>query len=458
MAPPPPSPSDALTELHDWLQASGALLQNVRVAVDPANPSHRFLQATADIAPDTPFLRLPPTLVITEHTARAAPHVADVLRRTRADDLPARLPDTASDSAAILLFLMGELCRGDKSEWHAWLASLPTRAQLVTPLSVADEDRLSEVLYGTPALPFVQRLRAELREMYDEWFVPYAVRVLPEVYYEATCTYATFAYAHSLLESRAFKIDAHTVLAPFADMANHVRADSMRRNARQRGWALQDSPDDIGLELCTREGAAVKCGDELCITYGSLANWELLVHFGFALCNGNEQDEGEDDDGVAVELDGGLEEGEDLQTEMKKMIVLQTACGGDDLDFVLRVGDPLPVELVRCARVLLLGADEMENAVRRDYSRMVSTGNERKVVTWLRAIVEGLGSDCEGWDSDDDEDGDEGVGEGAIMDGSKEGESRLWQSCRVYTRSYVGILKSSLARINDLEAAIAGAE
>lgn len=292
-----------------------------------------------------------------------------------------------------------------------------------------------EVLLGTPALALVQGLRVEMREMYDDWFVPYAINKFPVIFPVAFCTFEKFMYAHAILESRAFKIDGITILAPFADMANHACVDSHACNTRVRGWVTEDSVDDLGLEFLTKN-QPIENGQELCISYGQLANWELLVHFGFSLRENL-------DDGVVIELEA--DDDDSVEVSMSKMIILFTACGRDRLDFKLTANDALPQELLKCARVLLLEGDELSNGSRRDYSKRISLRNERAVFNWLRDILQRLLADCD--ISDDDEIVDRNSDE-------QEGYGRFRNHCRVYVQSLIHVLRSGLAKVDDLEQAI----
>lgn len=430
--------SDRLQEMRNWLSSSSqtdAFIGPVRIAIDPEDPSSRSLQATNNIPAQTSILRIPPTHVITSQKVKQQSFVREILGKATEDSLDARLPDTTTDSAAIILFLLAELSKNDSSFWYPWFQSLPKA--FFTPLTESSESRLMELLFGSPALALVKGLREEMREMYDDWFIPYAQIKFPEIFLANFCTFERFMYAHAILESRAFKIDDLTVLAPFADMANHACGGSRVCNTRVRGWVIEGSVDGLGLEFLTKD-QPVDNGEEVCISYGQLANWELLVHFGFSLRDNL-------DDGVVIELEA--DDKDPMDVAMSKMIILFTACGRERLNFKLTASDALPQELLICARVLLLEGDELSNGSRRDFSKCISVRNERAVVNWLREIFQRLLDDCDM--SDDDDNVDQHREE-------QEAYRRFRNHCRVYVQSLRQVYCSGLAKLDELERSICG--
>lgn len=417
--------------LQDWLLNSGSLIQNVTIAFDEHDAACRRLQATANVDPGSALIRIPPNRLITVKTAHSCKFVNEILTKAAEDGLDTRLPNATEDSAAIMLLLLAELSKGKSSPWHPWLDSLPSR--FVTPLTV-DEDVIFEALEGTPALSLVQVLRVELRELYDEWFVPYALKKYPHVFDYKRCSYDGFLYAHAVFESRAFKIDNTTVLAPFADMANHAGRGTSACNARVRGWAMEEAPDALGLELYVGN-CPINNGDEIRICYGSLANWELLVHFGFVDSALNP------DDSVVVQLEG-TEDG-DLKDDMRRLLILQVVCGDSSFDFSLSLNDPLPTDLVKCARVLLLQGSDLDGGIHTNYDQMVSVENERAVIDRLNCIIDGLSLDPD--ESHDSEDG---------SDTDDETTKQLLRNCKRYVVSLIEIANKARVAIDKLESSV----
>eukprot|EP00171_Calliarthron_tuberculosum_P014126 IDg14126t1 len=320
-------------ELRNALIRRGALIDGVAVVEHDDN--NRIMVATRELQPDHVVLRIPNSQLVTARRARACAPVAAVLSAVTAANLTDRLPDATGDDAAINLYLLHELARGEESELAPWFASMPSVFE--TPLTV-DEDDLYQFLSGSPALYLALRLREELREMYDEWLLPYAVNAHSDAFPPDKCTFDRFMYVHSLCDSRAFRVDDVTLLAPFADMANHRTLNTPAVNLRARGWRVIDTPDQLGLELYVASSVPVPVGSEMCISYGAFPNGQLLLHYGFAV-----------PDCPADTLPITLGMPDDICPELptKKLIFLQLDRSGlISLNFELAVEDPLPKGLL----------------------------------------------------------------------------------------------------------------
>lgn len=426
---------NVLANLRTWLESGGAYVGAVRVSSSPSNPVNRHLEATTSLRAGTPFLRIPPSHLITDQSARAAPHVRAVLDATAAAGLQDRLPDVTSDSAAILLFVLAELVRGPSSKFYPWLSTLPE--SVATPLTQPG-DVVSGLLSGSPVLPLVETLRTELIELYTDWFLPFAAAKHPDSFPRDVCTPKLFAHAHSIVESRAFQIDTRTLLAPFADMCNHAPRASPTCTARARGWATDDAPNALGLELLVADGVDIEAGTELCISYGAMPNWQLLVHYGFAMRRST-------DDSIAISLERpGDDPTEDPALILRRLLVLRAALGVDPdaggLDFVMTHAQPLPREMLRVARVLLMDSDEIAgNGAKRDFDKMVTPRNERAVVDRLRSMVHALLQEMD----DKDDDGFEEV----------PGADRGFMGfCRTYIDGTLEILRAASGSLEVMEA------
>lgn len=413
-----PSQSSYLSALQTWMQPSGTYINSVRI--HEQSSTSRALHASAPLSPGTSILRIPPTHLITNEKASADPRVSNVLNAVRKSNLPARLPDATGPNAAILLYLLAEMAKGTASFWYPWLCTLPTT--FCTPITV-ESSLVDAHLLGTPVHPFVQTLREELYEMYTHWFLPFAVHPYPDHFPAHICTYPVFQRAHAVLESRAFKIDHLTILAPFADMANHAPRPPAR-NARVRGWAVEDQPDLLGLEVFVGD-LPVAEGQQICISYGQLPNWQLLVHYGFALPDCP-------DDAILVSLQN--PEGD--PDYMKKNIILYAALQVEVLDFPLSLADPLSHDILAATRVLLLEDKELEVGVKADYHKMVSPRNERAVVSQLTALITSLLDHVE---VNEVEGGD---------------NSTFANFCNIYVRSHLNILNATMKALRQLESNI----
>lgn len=338
--------------------------------IDETTPNRTILFSD-DTPADTSVIRIPHTHLITSRTA-LTPLIQTILTHVKRDGVQERIPDAAGANAALLLFVIFQLANKDKSHFEKWLDTLPTHVH--TPVTV-NESRLHG-LSETPLYPFVSGLRAEMHEMYHDWFLPYAVTPHPQHFPLDICTYTLFLHAHSLIESRAFKIDDIVALVPFADMINHASQNDPTCNARVRGWyeTVHGEGDKLGVEIYVTRACAR--GEELKISYGSLSNVRLLTHWGFAV-------EANVDEEFPVSLEMPVEK------ELEKTLVLHAALGDDLLDFELsRESGFVSDRMLATARVLLLEEDEMKDAARRNFYVRVSERNERAVVKWLREILE----------------------------------------------------------------------
>lgn len=431
------TPDENLQSLLAWVhESSDACVSAVQIETDEVT-NERSLRSTRPIRQGETIVRIPPSHLITTTKAKADPLVRRILDETKSSGISNTLPDTVSDSAALLLFLLKERSKGSESFWHAWFNSLPRK--FISPLTVSDELQLDDHLTSTPAHPFVTQLRAELREMYEQWFVPFVLKRYAADFCADLCGFndSGFLYAHAVIESRTFRLNSHSdvMISPLIDMANH----SFSCNARTQGWVLEgEAENGPGLELVAKQDVA-SVGDEICISYGNLANWELLVHFGFAL-------EHNPFDGIVVQVEAEeVNKDEDFETNMKKLIILNVQVPEFDLGFNLSKENALPDDLVRGARILMSTEKEMEGGAKKDFGQMISAENEKIVLRWLKSIVNTVMPDVlEEEDMEDMEDGEEG--RKGMQDVKK-----LWKFCDMYVQSVRAIVELSNVEIGKLE-------
>lgn len=412
-----------LDSLQTWVQSSGAYMHNVKI--EERSSGNRGLFATQPLSPGTAFLRIPASLLITCKKARQQPHIVAIFEAVKATGLDQSIPDATSDSAALLLFVMAEFVKGPSSRWYAWFKSLPS--VFWTPVTI-DEDFAEDLLTGTTLLTLANTLRQEIQEMYDDWFVPFAMNEYPHIYPSEKCKLSSFMYVHCVIDSRAFKIDDVTILAPFADMANHRSLNSPARNAKVRGWLLDEAPHELGLEMHVTD-RSVSAGEELCISYGALANWQLLLHYGFTIQNNSE-------DSIMLSLQ--VPDDDSPQLHTRKMLFLNMNMQGDlDVHHTLSITNPLPLDLLASARLLLLNEEEGEGVTvqNANFSKRISVRNENAVVANLTSLLEAMLS---GFDLFED-----GDGEGLQQD------SFAW-FCRTYVHGQADILEKTMQALKNL--------
>lgn len=365
-------------ELRRHLVANDALVDGI-VAMD-SPVGERGLFASRELSPEQTVLRLPPSMLITGELARSPPVMSQIAASVLKSNLKERLPDVDTDVAAITLYLLFELARGEASNLHAWFRTLPGR--FVTPLT-ADEDAVHEMLAGSPVLYMAMRLREELREMYDLWVVPFAVRAHPDSFPAAFCTFDRFMYVHSVCDSRSFEIDGVALLAPFADMANHRTYGSAGVNLRARGFRMADRPDELGMELYVSSLEPVKPGAEMCISYGALSSGQLLTHYGFVL-------QGNPADCLPISLD--FPEGDSVRVHTKKQILMNVDPKGVlSLHHELTDREPLPGGLLASTRLLLMDEAEIEPVtMHTNFGEVISRKIEDKVKSQLGSLFQNM--------------------------------------------------------------------
>ena len=430
-----PDHSREFESLQSWLQQGGVHIGPVRIKT--TNSGERCLEASEAIPPNTPFLRVPSSHLISDQSAKSTPYISSILSAVLDAGLQARLPDAANESAALLLYLIAELAKDDQSFWSPWFNSLPRHFH--TPINYAS-DLVDDLLEGSTVSPLIHTLRTELEEMYKDWFIPFAVEADPENYPRDKCTYELFIYAHSIIESRSFKIDDATLLVPFADMANHAPRNTPMHNAKARGWKFEGSPNDLGLEMRTGDNGATE-GDQLCISYGRLPNWQMLVHYGFTL-------KSNPDDEITISLQ--MPE-EDQDEYLQKTIVLHVVLGDAILDHAISAAKPLPSDLLAVLRILLAVGDELKDAIQKDFRKMVSVRNEKAVVQQLRSLVRSLLDSVDLCDDTIDSNGNE---EGERSNDEENSRTVFSRFCSIYINSQIDIMKRTLNALDQLESEI----
>lgn len=408
-------------DLRRHLDANDVLVDGI-VAMDSA-VGDRGLFASRQLAPEQTVLRIPNSMLITGESARSSPVVTQIAESVRKSNLKERLPDVETDVAAITLYLLLEQAKGEGSDLHTWFRTLPDR--FVTPLT-ADEDDVHEMLTGSPVLYMVMRLREELREMYDLWVVPFGIEAHPDSFPADVCTFERFMYVHSVCDSRSFLIDGVSVLAPFADMANHRTYGSSDVNLRVRGFRMADRPDELGMEMYVSSLEPVKAGEELCISYGTLSSGQLLTHYGFVLPDNPA-------DCLPISLD--FPEGDSVRVHTKKQILMNVDSKGLlSLHHELTDKEPLPAGLLASTRLLLMDEAEIEPVtMHSNFGEQISRKIEDKVKSQLGSLFQSMLDE---------------YAEPVDVDGLK--KDSLEMQCALYMGITTGIIRKALAAVQAL--------
>jgi len=193
------------------------------------------------------------------------------------------------ERAAIIMFLMLERLKGERSHLAPWLNLLPR--EFSTPRYFT-EDEMKE-LKGTT---LERATAASTKRLQQQWkaLEAAAAGLLHLAGETSTPTLEDFMWADSVFWSRCQTLpvvarsDASEqgggeevvtsveAIVPGLDFANHSGHSS---NCR---WVLQgSSPQEASVQLVTVQGHAPRPGQQLLIDYGDKTNEELLFYYGF---------------------------------------------------------------------------------------------------------------------------------------------------------------------------------
>jgi hypothetical protein len=384
-------------ELEEWLRSHGATLSGVEAR--EMSSGDRGLFATRSLAPGEVIIRLPPSVLISGHSARAATHVANVLDAVHEDKLEEGLEELANcdkDTVAIVLFLIAEAAKGT-GLFQPWIDSLPKR--FYTPIT-APRDVIDAKLSGSFVLTFALEVREELRTLYDKFILPYAVGKFPHAYPPEKTTFELFLWAYSVSETRAFELGSvnkassaetnrGTLLTPYADMMNHS-CDAKRVSAFVRKHRAEScsNNEQVGFEVYIAQNT-VQPNEEILISYGQLDNARLLLHYGFA-------EQKNPHDHVKLTLAPPDDESADLIT--RKALLLELGHGSSlGTEHEIRVSDPLPINLLASLRLLSMTEEEAQNAtIHTDFTASRSPRNEDAVFNFLSGVLNMLSRTSQG--------------------------------------------------------------
>jgi hypothetical protein len=191
------------------------------------------------------------------------------------------------DTLILTLFLLDERDKDRQSRWYPYIRLLPETFS--TPLFHKDN-----YLEYTSAFYLTQTMRQSMSDVYD-------------LVGSTKFSLENFLWAYTVVVSRAFTLnDWGTTLIPLADLANHV---TLSNEANLCSAGIDQTTDRFILNTTNK---SIVNGDELSIKYNDLANWQLLLYYGFAI-------ENNPFDSILVELQIDADDTYDM--EMKKMLL-----------------------------------------------------------------------------------------------------------------------------------------
>ncbi|GFR47156.1 hypothetical protein Agub_g8847, partial [Astrephomene gubernaculifera] len=330
---PAATPSDAsgeqasaLQQLHEWLQSQGADVSKVQAKPSQAGPGAGLgLFATAPASaprPGTPWWswlwprRGAPALP-EPVTLASFPLAAAITLRTACSDpqlgeqfswmVDKQLLD---ERTAVMVYLLIEKLRGDKSRFAPWIRTLPRSFDVPITFAPTDLAELRGTALQGAAAAVTRRLRdtwsrleAPLRNLtrelglpaptWEDWLWAYCVfwsrgQSLP-VPESGSASSALIGHS-SGNGSDKIPIQILEGLVPGLDFCNH------RHSPQPQCWwevVVPERPktaaptcpvkDGPMVRLQLHAGGTARAGDELYISYGDKSNEELLMLYGFAL-------------------------------------------------------------------------------------------------------------------------------------------------------------------------------
>ena len=284
--------------------------------------------------------------------------------------------------------LMAERGLGERSAFYGYLRCLPLQEPLP---HTWDVELRNELLRGTEIdAETVDARRDDLALIFERVVSP-ALRGS-----SVRADEAAFVAAHTIVESRAFFVDARhgVALVPLADMFNHMVADmdALRGDPafREAGIAIEgvegaDAPPCSAPPVLrrnryrtARRPAALLChtgedcdamsmrlfsdvreGAEICNTYGEMNNAGLLLTRGFCMREGTPFEIVNVSLAELIRL-GFEERGREGPVRAEPRVDFLSQFDGFGAFFTLSPDDPLPSMLVVAARVLLMDGAAFE--------------------------------------------------------------------------------------------------
>lgn len=231
-----------------------------------------------------PVIEIPTSLLMSTQSAKDSPTfvlpAADVLQQSE---------DHIDQETLILaLFLLHERAKGVDSHWYPYIQLLPQ--VFSTPLFHKED-----YLESTPVFYLSQTMHHSMSEVC-------------ELIGLKSSSLEDFLWAYTVIGSRAFKVaELGTALIPVVDLANHV---SFAQEANLVTKGIDHQTDRFILSTTEKK---ILPDEELCIRYNELANWQLLLYYGFAVEN-NEFD--------SIFLQLKMDPADTYEMEMKKMLLL----------------------------------------------------------------------------------------------------------------------------------------
>ncbi|CAF0791270.1 unnamed protein product [Adineta ricciae] len=343
---------ERLNLFEDWLRKHKVLYDNTEIRFAELYNGFALYSTSSEHPPD---IQIPTCLLMSTESAKNS----STFTMPTSDLLEQGEEHIDQETLILSLFLLHERSKGIQSHWYPYIQLLPQTFS--TPLFHKEN-----YLESTPVFYLSQTMYHSMSEVCN-------------LIHSHTFTLEEFLWAYTVISSRAFKIaEIGTTLIPVVDLANHV---SLAREANLATKGIDKQTDRF--VLTTTEKKIVQ-GEELCIRYNELANWQLLLYYGFAIENNAF-------DSVFLQLK--IDPDEPYEMEMKKTLLLNL---DDDLflDHELQITEDQPIitdNLLATLRLLVMTDEELRHYTISNIGELVSSivnvDNERRVLHKLLEIL-----------------------------------------------------------------------
>lgn len=243
-------------KLTQWIKDRGATLNKIELRV--LHPGHRGIVASAPIDKNEEIIFVPETAIITLKIAKES----KIGRKLQEPKLMLE----HKEHCILAAYLLQEM-KDPESVWKVYLDTLP-KTMTSFPEFFSEEER--NLLTGSIFLNIIREIEEGMDKDYGE-----ISRHYPEEF--SFASKKEFIEARIIVSSRAFGVTINDVkediLVPYADMFNNESEYSVTH------WSYCEKRKGMAVKVKQN----IKEQQEILISYGDRANWELLLCYGFVL-------------------------------------------------------------------------------------------------------------------------------------------------------------------------------
>ncbi|CAF3156788.1 unnamed protein product [Rotaria socialis] len=344
---------ERLTVFKNWLNENNVVWENVDIRSSLLYTGFAVYSTSSQ---ELPNIQIPTKLLMSNQSTQ----ISTTFVLPTSDQLDQTDEHIDRETLILALFLLHECSKGVQSHWYPYIQLLP---DTFTTTLFHKENYVE----NTSAFYLTETMRQSMTEVWN-------------LVGSSTFQLEDFLWAYTTITSRSFKLaELGTALIPLADLANHV---SFTDEANLYTTGINKETDRFVLKAKDKK---IVDEEELCLRYNSdLANWQLLLYYGFAIDNNPS-------DSILLELK--MDSNDTYEMEMKKMLLLNLS---EDLslDYELKIDENEPIiseNLLATLRLIVLSIDELEqfniSNVNELLSSMVTVDNERRALNKLTTFL-----------------------------------------------------------------------